>query len=87
MFSPLTKQLIETLRCLPGVGPRSAQRMAFHLLADANRAKGLSLADAVHSALKEVKECNSCRLYTEHDICDLCRNPKQIGRASLGKEC
>lgn len=77
MFSPLTKQLIDSLRCLPGVGPKSAQRMAFNLLAESNHQKGLNLAQTMQQALTQVKHCKSCRLYTEQDECDLCLNPKR----------
>lgn len=76
MFSPLTKQLIDALCGLPGVGPRSAQRITFYLLAKGHT-KGLTLAEALTKALTQVTLCQICRNYTEHDICDLCRNPKR----------
>ena len=77
MFSPLTKQLIESLRALPGVGPKSAQRMAFQLLAESGKSKGLELARALQQSIEKVDYCQRCRLFTEHDLCDLCRNPKR----------
>lgn len=77
MFSPLTKQLIDALQCLPGIGPKSAQRMAFHLLEDSHRNKGETLANSLQKALLNVKHCHSCRIYTEHTICDLCRNERR----------
>ena len=77
MFSPLTKQLIDALRGLPGVGPKSAQRLAFHLLAKSGQAKGKSLADALQQAIAKVGYCQLCRNYTEHDTCDLCCHSKR----------
>ncbi|PHQ82274.1 MAG: recombination protein RecR [Coxiella sp. (in: Bacteria)] len=77
MFSPLTKQLIDALQCLPGIGPKSAQRMAFHLLEARHKAKGTQLANSLQEALARVTHCQSCRIYTEHPICDLCKNIKR----------
>ena len=77
MFSPLTKQLIDALCALPGIGPRSAQRMAFHFLAQSGQAKGLALSAALTQAISQVGQCQQCRIYTEHDRCDICRNPKR----------
>jgi recombination protein RecR len=69
--SPLLNQLIEALRCLPGVGPKSAQRMAYYLLErDRNGAENLSAA--LHKAVKEVGHCDSCRSLSELTICDIC---------------
>ncbi|MEJ2515090.1 MAG: recombination mediator RecR [Gammaproteobacteria bacterium] len=66
--------LIEALRRLPGVGPRSAQRMAFHLLEkDPDAAR--SLAAAVADAVEHVGRCARCRMFTEAEICELCRAP------------
>lgn len=79
MFSPLTAQLIDSLRGLPGIGPKSAQRMAFQLLAKPGQAKALALADALQQAVEKVGHCARCRIFTEHEICDLCRNPKRDG--------
>lgn len=79
MFSPLTKQLIDALQCLPGIGPKSAQRMAFHLLEKNNRSKGELLSVSLQRALANVRHCQSCRIYTEHPICDLCRNERRDG--------
>jgi len=76
-------QLMEALRCLPGVGPKSAQRMAFHLL-QRDRKGGLQLADALSKAMTEVGHCQECRTFTEEDICHICKNPK---RKSNGQLC
>ena len=77
MFSPITKQLIDALQCLPGIGPKSAQRMAFYLLEANNRNKGGVLANSLQQALAKVTHCQSCRIYTEHPICDICRNERR----------
>jgi len=65
--------LIDALRCLPGVGPKSAQRMAFHLLQH-QRPRGLHLATSLSEAMKTIKNCMQCNNYTDHDICSLCQN-------------
>lgn len=77
MFSPLIKQLITTLQSLPGVGPKSAQRMAFHLLEKSGRTDGLALARSLKFAITQVGECELCRIYTEHNLCNICCNPKR----------
>lgn len=77
MFSPLTKQLIDALRCLPSVGPKSAQRMAFQLLSTRGQPKGLALADVLQRALTQVQQCQQCRVYTESSHCDICAHPKR----------
>lgn len=69
----LIGQLIEALRCLPGVGPKSAQRMTFHLL-ERNRDGARHLARVLLSAVDEIGHCALCRNFTEHDLCDLCAN-------------
>ncbi len=74
--SPLIKQLIESLRCLPGVGAKSAQRMAYHLLErDRNGARKLS--HALLLAAEQVGHCSSCRILTEAEQCDICQSPKR----------
>lgn len=65
--------LIDALRCLPGVGPKSAQRMAFHLLQH-QRPRGLHLATSLSEAMTTVKHCLQCNNYTDHDLCSLCQN-------------
>lgn len=77
MFTPLVRQLIDDLRCLAGVGPKSAQRIAFQLL-ERNRPKGLTLANTLQQALTLVGHCQRCRTYTEQPLCDLCSNPSRI---------
>ena len=75
-FSPLIQQLVTALRCLPGVGPKSAQRMAFHLL-ERDREGAFTLADALKVAAQEVEQCRMCRTLSESEICDICASPSR----------
>ena len=72
-FSPLITRLITALQCLPGVGPRSAQRMAFQLL-ERDRDRGNHLAEVLQSALHKVGNCSRCRILSEVAVCGLCAN-------------
>ena len=74
MFSPLIKELMEALRCLPGVGPRSAQRMTLHLL-ERDREGALQLAKAMQAAAEGVGRCQQCRTLTEDNLCQICASP------------
>lgn len=76
--SSLLAQLVEALRCLPGVGPKSAQRMALHLL-ERDRAGGLRLAAALQGALERIGRCSQCRDLTEHPLCQICSDPRRDG--------
>ena len=67
----LLSELIEALRCLPGVGAKSAQRMAFHLL-ERDREGGVRLAEALRQAMQRIGHCNSCRNFSETDECAIC---------------
>ena len=69
--SSLLNELVSALKCLPSVGARTAQRMAFHLL-EHDREKGLQLATAMQNAIENIGHCKSCRTLTEHDICRIC---------------
>jgi recombination protein RecR len=69
--SPLLEQLIEALRCLPGVGRKSAQRMAYHLL-ERDREGGLRLAGALAEAVERVGHCEQCRDFSETPVCPIC---------------
>jgi len=71
---PLLSQFIESLRCLPGVGPKTAQRMALHLL-ERNREGGLQLASAMVDAMQKIGRCKQCRDLTELEVCTICANP------------
>src|SRR6185312_294250 len=75
-YSPLLQKLVESLRCLPGVGPKSAQRMAFQLL-ERNRSGALALAEALQAAMQGVGHCERCRMFTEAKLCETCANPKR----------
>jgi recombination protein RecR len=68
--------LVEALRVLPGVGPRSAQRMAYHLLQH-DREGGERLAHALTAALGSVRRCSKCNNFTEEELCALCRSPRR----------
>ena len=75
-FSPLVQDLIESLKCLPGVGAKSAQRMAFHLL-ERNRTGGTKLSSSLAAAMERIGHCRQCRNFTEQDLCDICSSPKR----------
>ncbi len=70
-YSPLLLRLIETLRCMPGVGRKSAQRIAFHLL-ERDRAGAGELSRALADAVEGIGHCSRCRMLTEHDVCNIC---------------
>ena len=72
--APGVESLIEALRILPGVGPRSARRMAYHLLQHDRSGAG-QLARALEGALETVRHCSQCNSFTEGDLCALCRSP------------
>ncbi len=74
--SPALAALIEALRALPGVGPKSAQRMAFHLLQDA-RPAAQTLAASLQRALERVGRCQRCRMLTESELCDICASAQR----------
>ena len=74
--SRLIGRLIETLRCLPGVGPKSAQRMAFHLL-EHDRDGGRQLAEVLSLAMEQVGHCRECRTLCEDEVCSLCSNDQR----------
>jgi recombination protein RecR len=73
-YSPLLLRLIETLRCMPGVGRKSAQRIAFHLL-ERDRGGAGDLSSALADAVEGIGHCKRCRMLTEHDICNICSAP------------
>jgi recombination protein RecR len=73
-FSPLLEQLIEALRCLPGVGPKTAQRMALQLLTR-NRDNGKRLAHTLLNALQHIGHCATCRILSETALCEICAAP------------
>jgi recombination protein RecR len=75
-YTPTLARLIESLRCLPGVGPKSAQRMAFHLL-ERDRDGGRVLSQALADALATVGHCKRCRMLTESELCAICASPQR----------
>jgi len=76
LFSPLVQELFTKLRCLPGVGPRSAQRMALHLL-ERDREGAAQLADCLQRSMDAVGNCCLCRCLTEEESCAICCDPKR----------
>lgn len=70
------EELIAALRCLPGVGPKSAQRMAYHLL-QRDRAGALHLAQALELATNNIRHCSKCNNFSEQEVCGLCASPKR----------
>jgi recombination protein RecR len=76
LYSPLIDDLIRALQCQPGIGARSAQRIAFHLL-ERDRSSGIELAKVLLAAMEKVGHCSECRTLCESDRCALCANPRR----------
>jgi len=74
--SPLLLQLIEALRCLPGVGPKSAQRMAFHLL-ERDRKGASILSSSLQQAVDHIGHCSQCRTLSEENVCGYCADTRR----------
>ena len=70
-YSPLLIRLIESLCCMPGVGRKSAQRIAFHLL-ERDRDGATTLAGALAEAAEGIGHCSRCRMFSEHELCNIC---------------
>ena len=70
-YSPLLIQLIDALRCMPGVGRKSAQRIAFQLL-ERDREGATHLSKALADAVAGIGHCRRCRMFTEHELCSIC---------------
>lgn len=81
--SPLLETLMEALRCLPGVGPKSAQRMAFQLL-QRDRSGGIRLAQALTRAMSDIGHCGDCHTFTEQPQCSICASQR---RQQNGRIC
>lgn len=75
-FTPRLQALLDALRCLPGVGPKSAQRIAFHLL-DKDRDGAAKLVGALQGALDGVGLCEDCRMFAEERLCPMCADSKR----------
>jgi recombination protein RecR len=78
-YPPRLTALIEALRRMPGVGPRSAQRIAFHLL-ERDREGAQALSVALTEAAQAIGRCTRCRMFTETEVCELCRSPARDAR-------
>lgn len=79
MLSPLLSQLVKTLEYLPGVGPKTAQRLAFYLLENPkNKTIAQELSSALHEAVHHIGYCQLCRNFSETDICEYCGNTNRI---------
>lgn len=76
VFSPLIDELIQNLQFLPGIGPKSAQRLAFNML-QRNRAAAQKLATAISLAVTQVEKCTHCQILSELTICEICKNPQR----------
>jgi recombination protein RecR len=76
MSSPLLNELIDALRCLPGVGAKTAQRMAFHVL-ERDRAGARKLAEKLQVAVERIGNCTRCRTFSEDPVCSLCANAQR----------
>lgn len=70
-YSPLLIRLIDALRCMPGVGQKSAQRIAFHLL-ERDREGATAMSSALADAVAGIGHCQRCRMFTEHELCSIC---------------
>jgi recombination protein RecR len=75
-FSPLIEQLVESLRCLPGVGRKTAQRMALHLL-ERDREAAMLLSKSLADAMEGVGHCQRCRNFCEQEVCTLCADTRR----------
>ncbi|MHC8441476.1 MAG: recombination mediator RecR [Candidatus Eutrophobiaceae bacterium] len=74
--SPLLDQLVAALCCMPGIGRKSAQRIAWHLLQQ-GRDAARHLAELLSKAMDEIGYCRQCATYSEHDLCHICRNSQR----------
>jgi len=75
-FSPILQDLIEAFKQLPGIGIKSAQRIVFYLLQN-NTEKALFLAQTLNSSINSVRECTVCRMYSEEELCEICKDNKR----------
>jgi len=69
-------RLVDALRCLPGIGPKSAQRMVFHLLQH-QRQRGLHLASCLEEAMRNIQHCQRCNNHTTDELCALCKDSER----------
>lgn len=76
-FAPALNRLIDALRCLPGVGAKTAQRMAFHML-QRDRDGGRHLVESLGLALENIGHCDRCRMFSEQTLCEICSSPRRV---------
>jgi recombination protein RecR len=76
LYPPPLNRLIEALRCLPGVGPKSAQRMAFHLL-ERDREGAREISAALSGAIDRLGHCNRCRMFADGELCPTCSSTQR----------
>lgn len=76
LYTNLIEQLINALRCLPGIGPKSAQRMAFYLL-EQGKDNALTLAKVLEQAITKIGRCKYCRTFSELELCQICDNQRR----------
>jgi recombination protein RecR len=76
MHTPCLDKLVEALRCMPGIGKKSAQRIAYHLL-ERNRDGARHLAAVLSEAMDRIGHCRRCRIFSESEICKLCSSAKR----------
>ena len=76
-------ELIQALRCLPGVGPKSATRMAYHLLQRDHAGAG-RLAQALGDSLARIRHCSRCNTFTEVEVCAVCASPRRDAFSVIG---
>ncbi len=70
------EELVEALRCLPGVGPKSAQRMAYHLL-QRDQKGALRLSHSLRHAVEVLRHCSRCNAFSENEVCERCASPRR----------
>ena len=75
-FPASLERLIDSFASLPGIGRKSAQRLAFHVLSLPDQ-EAIAFSDAIASAKKEVRRCKVCRNYTDHEICSICSSDRR----------
>ncbi|MDR2240604.1 MAG: recombination mediator RecR [Zoogloeaceae bacterium] len=76
LLPPSLEELVEALRCLPGVGPKSSQRMAYHLL-QRDQKGARRLAAALEQALAALRHCGRCNAFSEEEVCPRCASPRR----------
>lgn len=74
--SPLINRLVEAFQRLPSIGPKTAQRLSYHLL-EHQREAGLALADALQNAIKNIRHCEQCQMLSEQELCAICDDPRR----------